>query len=51
MFGVRLILLPYAEIAWDAWSSAMMNRMFGRCSEAAELLTAAPSKLRNCLRV
>jgi hypothetical protein len=27
--GVRLILLPYAEIAWDAWSSDMMNKMFG----------------------
>ena len=32
MCGVLLIRLPYAEIAWDAWSSDMMNSRFGRWS-------------------
>src|SRR5687767_9604728 len=41
MFGVVFTFDPYALIACAAWSSDMMNRMFGRCSGWA---CATPTK-------
>jgi hypothetical protein len=40
-----LITLPYALIAWAAWSSLMMNRMFGRsAARAGRANTAAATR-------
>ena len=30
IFGVWLMVEPYAPIAWQAWSSEKMKRMLGR---------------------
>jgi hypothetical protein len=34
MCGVSLTRDPYAEMAWEAWSSDMMKMMFGRDARA-----------------
>ena len=37
--GVRFTRLPYALIAWAAWSSDITNTMFGRCGIPQSLVT------------
>ena len=39
--GVSFTREPYAEIAWAAWSSVMMKRMFGRRGEGGTAGAAA----------